>query len=114
MLADRYRISREMNTPEQAPLFLSSVVTRYRLALNAFQKYIPTVLALNVGKGTVDAIIADSSLDGVSIANDYKRVYNDSLYLSAVTGYTSLVSAQELEEYGDLYNSGDYIGKVGI
>ncbi len=114
MLADRYRISRELNTPEQAPLFLSSVVTRYRLALNAFQKYIPTVLARNVGKGTVDAIIADSSLDGVSIANDYKRVYNDSLYLSAVTGYTSLVSAQELEEYGDLYNSGDYIGKVGI
>ena len=114
MLADRYRISRDMNTPDQAHIFLDTVVTRYRLALNAFQKYVPTVLARNVGSGTVDEIIADSSLDGVSIANDYKRVYKDSQYLSAVTGYTSLVSAQELEEYGDLYDSGDYIGKVGI
>ena len=114
MLADRYRISRDLNTPDKAFLFLNTVVTRYRLALNAFQKYIPTVLARNVGSGTADAIVADSSLDGVSIANDYKRVYNDSLYLSSVTGYISLVSAQELEEYGDLYNSGDYIGKVGI
>ena len=114
MLADRYRISRDLNTPDKAFLFLNTVVTRYRLALNAFQKYIPTVLARNVGSGTADAIVADSSLDGVSIANDYKRVYNDSLYLSSVTGYISLVSAQDLEEYGDLYNSGDYIGKVGI
>jgi penicillin-binding protein 2 len=114
MLADRYRISRDLNTPEQASLFLDAVVTRYRLALNSFQKYVPTVLARNVSGDTVDAIVADSSLDGVSIANDYKRVYNDSQYLSAVTGYTSLVSAQELEEYGDLYGSGDYIGKVGI
>ena len=114
MLADRYKIDRGMNTPDQASIFLDAVVTRYRLALNAFQKYIPTVLARNVGSGTVDAIIAETSLDGVSIANDYKRVYTDSLYLSAVTGYTSLVSAQELEEYGDLYDSGDYIGKVGI
>ena len=114
MLADRYKIDRGMNTPDQASIFLDAVVTRYRLALNAFQKYIPTVLARNVGSGTVDAIIAETSLDGVSIANDYKRVYTDSLYLSAVTGYTSLVSAQELEEYGDIYDSGDYIGKVGI
>ena len=114
MLADRYKIDRGMNTPDQASIFLDAVVTRYRLALNAFQKYIPTVLARNVGSGTVDAIIAETSLDGVSISNDYKRVYTDSLYLSAVTGYTSLVSAQELEEYGDIYDSGDYIGKVGI
>lgn len=114
MLADRYKIDRGMNTPDQASIFLDAVVTRYRLALNAFQKYIPTVLARNVGSGTVDAIIAETNLDGVSIANDYKRVYTDSLYLSAVTGYTSLVSAQELEEYGDIYDSGDYIGKVGI
>ena len=56
MLADRYKIDRGMNTPDQASIFLDAVVTRYRLALNAFQKYIPTVLARNVGSGTVDAI----------------------------------------------------------
>ena len=114
MLADRYRIDQGSYTPEESGLLLDTVITRYRLALNAFQKYIPTVLARNAGSGTVEAIMAENDLDGVGIANDYERVYNDSMYLSAVTGYTSLVSAEDLEENGDIYDPGDYIGKVGI
>ena len=114
MLADRYRIDQGSYTPEESGLLLDTVITRYRLALNAFQKYIPTVLARNAGSGTVEAIMAENDLDGVGIANDYERVYNDSMYLSAVTGYTSLVSAEDVEENGDIYDPGDYIGKVGI
>ena len=114
MLADRYKIDKETETPEDNALLLGTVITRYRLALNAFQKYIPTVLARNVGTGTLEAILAQNDLDGVGIANDYERVYTDSMYLSAVTGYTSLVSPEELEEKGDIYDRGDYVGKVGI
>ena len=114
MLADRYRISKDMSTSQQSILLLNTVITRYRLALNAFQKYIPTVLSRHVGAETVDAILAENDLDGVSIANTYKRVYNDSKYLSGVTGYISLVSAREMEENEGVYDAGDYAGKVGI
>ena len=114
MLADRYRISKDTDTPDDEKLLLGTVVTRYHLALNAFQKYIPTVLARNVGADTAKAIVDQTDLDGVSIANDYERVYTDSMYLSDVTGYTSLVSASDIEENPDVYDSGDYIGKVGI
>ena len=48
MLADRYKIPKKMNTSKESILLLDTVITRYRLALNAFQKYIPTVLARNV------------------------------------------------------------------
>ena len=114
MLADRYKIPKDMSTSMQSRLLLNTVITRYRLALNAFQKYIPTVLSRNVGSETVDAILAENDLDGISIANTYKRVYNDSIYLSGVTGYISLVSAKELEENEGVYDAGDYVGKVGV
>ena len=107
MLADRYKIPKDMSTSMQSRLLLNTVITRYRLALNAFQKYIPTVLSRNVGSETVDAILAENDLDGISIANTYKRVYNDSIYLSGVTGYISLVSAKEMEENEGVYDAGD-------
>ena len=114
MLADRYRITKDMSTSEQSKLLLNTVITRYRLSLNSFQKYIPTVLARDVSSATVDAILAENDLDGVSIASTYKRVYNDSKYLSGVTGYISLVSAEEMAENEGVYDAGDYVGKVGI
>ena len=114
MLADRYKIPKKMNTSKESILLLDTVITRYRLALNAFQKYIPTVLARNVGTDTVDAIMAESDLDGISIANTYKRVYNDSKYMSGLTGYISLVSAEEMEENEGVYDAGDYVGIVGL
>ena len=108
------KIPKKMNTSKESILLLDTVITRYRLALNAFQKYIPTVLARNVGTDTVDAIMAESDLDGISIANTYKRVYNDSKYMSGLTGYISLVSAEEMEENEGVYDAGDYVGIVGL
>ena len=53
---------------------------------------------------TIAAAIAENDLDGVSIASTYKRVYNDSKYLSGVTGYISLVSAEEMAKaYGEAW-----------
>lgn len=114
MLADRYRITKDMTSSMQSVLLLNTVITRYNLSLNAFQKYIPTVLAEDVSDATVSGVMAENDLDGVSISSDYKRVYTDSIYMSDVTGYTSLISAEELEENSDIYNSGDYVGKAGI
>lgn len=114
MLADRYRIAKDMTTSKQSLLLLNTVITRYNLSLNAFQKYIPTVLAKDVSDATVNELMAENDLDGVSVASDYKRVYSDSIYLSGVIGYTSQISAEELEENSDIYSSGDYVGTVGI
>lgn len=114
MLADRYRIEKNADSDSQRALLLGTVATRYRLALNAFQKYIPTVLAEDVSSGTASDILAAGDLDGVSIAKNYRRVYNDSMYLSSVTGYISQVSSEQLADNDDLYDAGDYVGKVGI
>ena len=114
MLADRYRVDKDMTSSKQSILLLNTVAARYCLALNAFQKYIPTELARNVSSDTVNDILAESGLDGVSIANKYSRVYYDSVYFSDVTGYVGQVSSEDLEERKGEYTSGDPIGKTGI
>lgn len=114
MLADRYRVEKDMTSSANSILLLNTVATRYRLSLNAFQKYIPTKIARKVSAASAGAIMADSSLDGVSIANEYERVYYDSTYFSGITGYISQISAEQLAENEDIYDSGDYVGKVGI
>ena len=114
MLADRYRIEKDMTSSKQSLLLLNTVAARYHLALNAFQKYIPTELAKDVSDGTVNEILNRSDLDGVSIGNRYRRVYYDSVYFSDITGYTGEISSSELSETDGDYSAGDTIGKVGI
>ena len=114
MLADRYRVEKDMTSSQKSILLLNTVAARYRLSLNAFQKYIPTELAEDVSSQTVSDISARSDLDGVSVENKYKRVYYDSIYFSNVTGYTGQISSSELESRDDTYSAGDMIGKVGI
>ena len=114
MLADRYRIEKDMTSSKQSILLLNTVAARYHLALNAFQKYIPTELAEDVSDGTVNEILKRSDLDGVSIGNKYRRVYYDSIYFSDITGYTGEISSSELSESDGEYSAGDTIGKVGI
>ena len=98
MLADRYRIEKDMTSSKQSILLLNTVAARYHLALNAFQKYIPTELAEDVSDGTVNEILKRNDLDGVSIGNKYRRVYYDSIYFSDITGYTGEISSSELSE----------------
>ena len=114
MLADRYRIEKDMTSSKKSVLLLNTVAARYNLALNAFQKYIPTELAKDVSAETVRALLARNDLDGVSVGNNYERVYSDSLYFSNVTGYISQISSSELSSTDGNYHAGDSIGKVGI
>lgn len=114
MLADRYRIEKDMTSSQKCVLLLDTVIVRYNLSLNSFQKYVPTVIAKDVSSDTVGEILAQKDLDGVTASTNYKRVYYDSEYLSDVTGYISQISPDELSEQGDIYSAGDQIGKVGI
>lgn len=114
MLADRYRIEKDMTSSQKCVLLLNTVIVRYNLSLNAFQKYMPTVIARDVSSDTVGKILSEKDLDGVTASTNYKRVYYDSEYLSDVTGYISQISAAELSEQEDIYSAGDRIGKVGI
>ena len=114
MLADRYKVEKDMTSSLQSRLLLNTVAIRYHLALNAFQKYLPTQIAEDVSGDTVSALLGRSDLDGVSVENDYTRTYTDSIYFSGISGYIGQISADELSEKGDAYSSGDRIGKVGI
>ncbi|MBQ8985798.1 MAG: penicillin-binding protein [Lachnospiraceae bacterium] len=114
MLADRYRIEKDMTSSMRSQRLLQTVKIRYQLSLNAFQKYVPTTIAQNVSRNTVSAILDAGNLDGVNIASSYDRVYYDSPYFSGITGYIGQITSEELEEHGDEYEAGDAIGKVGI
>ena len=114
MLADRYRVEKDMTSSKKSILLLNTVAARYHLALNAFQKYIPTELAQDVSAATVNELLSKNDLDGVSIENKYTRVYRDSLYFSDITGYISQISSSELSSKDGSYSAGDKIGKVGI
>ena len=80
MLADRYKVEKDMTSSLQSRLLLNTVAIRYHLALNAFQKYLPTQIAEDVSGDTVSALLGRSDLDGVSVENDYTRTYTDSIY----------------------------------
>ncbi|MGX8687932.1 MAG: penicillin-binding transpeptidase domain-containing protein, partial [bacterium] len=97
---------------------LDTVICRYLIALNYYQKYIPAVIAADVSPETVQEIRKMSdSLSGVSVEETLKRIYTQGETMSNVLGYTGEISAAELEEKsaeGADYRSGDIIGKLGI
>jgi len=97
---------------------LKMVTIRYAMSANSFQKYIPTVVATEVSDETVAVIMENiDALDGVSIAEDTIRKYEDSVYFSHIIGYTGKISTEELENLkaeDDSYTMTDMIGKAGI
>ncbi len=116
-LADRYRITSGGSSKSDRKMLLETVIVRYELSLNTYQKYNSTVLAKDVSDDTVRAIEDASDLSGVSIETSYARVYYDSEMFSCITGYTGEINDTELQtlaEDGAVYTSGDYVGKVGI
>ncbi len=97
---------------------LQLVTVRYLLNLNSYQKYISTTIAEDVSEKTVAAILENkNSLEGVDIADDTIRRYNDSEYFSQILGYTGRISSEELktlQEENPSYTSSDVVGKSGI
>ena len=105
----------ESFTPEET---LEVIKIRYILSTNSYQKYIPVTIATNVSEDTVAEIMErKDSLQGVDIAEDSIRVYEDAEYFANLIGYTGKASAEELEtlkKERDDYSTDDIIGKTGV
>lgn len=97
---------------------LKIVTIRYALSLTSYQKYLGATIATDLSLESVAAITENkSSLEGIQIVEDTKRVYSDSIYFSSIIGYTGKASAEELAELQnqkDGYTTTSIIGKAGI
>ncbi len=105
----------EQLTKEEA---LNIVVVRYQLSLVSYQRYVPVTVATDVSEATV-AVVKENAdlLQGVSVSQDYIRVYNCSEAMAPIIGYTGKPSSEELTELqaqDSKYNSNSIIGKTGI
>ncbi len=68
---------------------------RYAIALNSYQKYIPTTIAEDVSEETVAAVSEKlDSLQGVNIEEESLRRYTDSKYFANIIGYTGQISTR--------------------
>ncbi len=103
---------------------LETVICRYQLHLNNYQKYVGSTIASDVDEKTVEEISRiqkedPDAMSGVTIETDYKRVYDYPEYFAGILGYTGEISSDELtakqeEDPNTDYRSGDIIGKLGI
>ena len=98
---------------------LKYVNIRYAMSLNRFQKYVSTTIANDVSEKTTAAIMENlDALQGVNIAEDSIRVYNDSKYFASIIGYTGKISQDEYdsldEETQKKYSLTDIVGKAGL
>lgn len=97
---------------------LQILTVRYAMNANSFQKYIATTMASNVSEATVAVIMENNDkLDGIAIAEDTIRKYNNSTYFSQIIGYTGKVSQEELsalQAENPTYDLNDTVGKSGI
>ncbi|MBO4902544.1 MAG: penicillin-binding protein [Lachnospiraceae bacterium] len=97
---------------------LKIITIRYALSTNAYQKYLSTVIASDVGDETVAVIMENQAdLPGVGIEENTLRHYNDSKFFAHILGYTGAASAEDLAELRESeheYNMNDTVGKAGV
>lgn len=99
---------------------LSVLNIRYKLTLTAYSKYQSVLISDDVSQETVAATLEyASTIEGLNIQENVKRIYPYGKYCSAIIGYTKSADEEELaalqEAYPDAgYTSGDIIGKGGI
>ncbi|MCR5232693.1 MAG: penicillin-binding protein [Lachnospiraceae bacterium] len=98
---------------------LKIITVRYAMSTNSYQKYLSTVIASQVSPETVAAILECSNeLQGVSIAENMLRRYNDTQYFAHIIGYVGNASTEDLEELSASttheYDMTDIVGKAGI
>ena len=102
-------------TPEE---ILKIITVRYAMSTNSYQKYLSTVIASQVSSETVAAIMENKpELQGVDIAENMLRRYNDPQYFSHILGYVGTASTEDLEELSASthdYDITDTVGKAGI
>lgn len=109
-----YGLPKEYTSKE----LLAMAGIRYQLSLNAYQKYVPVVLARDISQETAAYIMEDQkSLMGIAVGKEWKRVYNGGEAFSHILGYTGKISPKELTTYADsghCYTMDSIVGKAGI
>lgn len=97
---------------------LQLVSLRAAIAAYSFQRYQTVTIARDVSEETVARIYENAAdFPGISISEEYKRVYADAEYLAPLIGYTGQISAEELEELqkeDSSYTINDIVGKTGL
>ncbi len=111
-----FGIDRTIYTPEES---LKICAIRYEIYMKRYEQYLSVTVASDINDTLVAQIKENAAdLPGVSIAQDYVRQYEDSIYFSNITGYCGEISEDELEAFEnegqDDYASGDTIGKTGL
>ena len=90
---------------------------RYGLYLNSYQRYLPFVVAEDISQEAVAAVLEHrDQLTGADVQESSIRVYYGGESLSAVLGYTGLISSEELKNQKEdsEYTAQSVIGKSGI
>ena len=97
---------------------LKIITVRYAMSTNSYQKYLSTVIASQVSKETVAAIMENKpELQGVNVAENMLRRYNDPQYFSHILGYVGTASNEDLQELSSSvheYDITDTVGKAGV
>lgn len=93
-------------------------VLRYAMAQNSYQRYMATTLAEGISEKSVAEIEERTAmLPGITVEESSERVYGDTPWFAHITGYTGIVSEEELEQLqqsDSSYEASDTVGKAGI
>ncbi len=105
----------DVYTPQE---ILAMAGIRYMLSMNSYKKYVPVILARGISEKTA-AYIAENSqnLPGISVGEEWERVYTGGEACSHILGYIGGISTEEMEIYaaeGRDYSAGAMVGKAGI
>ena len=93
---------------------------RFKLTMTAYSKYLSISLASDLTDEAVAAAMeAASDITGLTVEQNYKRVYPYGRYCAALIGYTKSADEEELARLQELYpdagyKAGDVIGVGGI
>lgn len=92
---------------------------RYAISLNSYKKYIATTVAEDVSDETMATVMERmSELQGVNIAEDTIRCYNNAYLYGSIIGYTGVISEDEYQAYIEegytSYSRTDIVGKTGL
>ncbi len=110
-----FNLSSDYDTREA----LNILSVRFDLYMKRYEKYLSVDVATDVNDQLVAAVKENADiLPGVTVEQDYTRVYADSKYFSNITGYLGAISEDELAAYQEEgrtdYSQNDQIGKTGI
>lgn len=110
----RYGISDEYSRDE----VLKIIYIRTNLAANSYRRYISFTVADDVSRETMASILENAdTLTGVTVKDEYKRMYNYGKYIAHLIGYTGKVSSEELAQLqleDSSYEASDIVGKSGV